>query len=380
MRALHPLRQLNRWHQTLQLRLPGFSYTQGRTLALWSFAAMATQHIGSTTCAHFLAELFGKSSGSMRERLRTFYRRSWQAEAFFAALFSWCVRLQAASAAAAPRVVLALDATLIRDRFSVLAISFLFRGSAIPVAWAVLPANEPGAWLPLCKRLLTRLAESPQAHAFPVVVTADRGLQSRVLFEHIVALGWHPVMRLVRGGLWQAESETSWQPVASVVAAPRERYAASGRLFKTEPLACTLVGLWAEEAEEPWLLMTDLPASEAVALTRGALYGLRAWIEQGFRCLKSGAQQCHRVRMQQPERVARQWLVLSLTLLWTHSVGSSARLVGVGEPVVGRARRELSVHRMGWLRLLARLIRGESLPQPRQLRAEARPCFPAPPS
>jgi hypothetical protein len=45
-------------------------------------------------------------------------------------------------------LVLALDPTLFEDRFTVLAISVLYRSCAVPVMWTVLPGNEPGAWEP----------------------------------------------------------------------------------------------------------------------------------------------------------------------------------------------------------------------------------------
>ena len=55
------------------------------------------------------------------------------------------------------QIALALDATSLGNRFVVLAVSVLYRGCAVPVAWVVLPANCPGAWRPHWLRLLRRL-------------------------------------------------------------------------------------------------------------------------------------------------------------------------------------------------------------------------------
>ena len=55
-------------------------------------------------------------------------------------------------------LALAFDATAQGDAVVVLAISVVYRGSAIPVAWHVLPANVPGAWLPHFQRLVQLLA------------------------------------------------------------------------------------------------------------------------------------------------------------------------------------------------------------------------------
>ncbi len=45
-----------------------------------------------------------------------------------------------------PQLTLALEASTLGDRFVVLAISMHYRGCALPVAWAVLPATATGAW------------------------------------------------------------------------------------------------------------------------------------------------------------------------------------------------------------------------------------------
>jgi hypothetical protein len=44
------------------------------------------------------------------------------------------------------QVALALDASSLGDRFVVLALSVVYRGCAIPVAWTILPANQKHAW------------------------------------------------------------------------------------------------------------------------------------------------------------------------------------------------------------------------------------------
>lgn len=41
-----------------------------------------------------------------------------------------------------------MDAMTLADRFTVLCISVLYRGCAIPVAWKVVRAGEKGAWEP----------------------------------------------------------------------------------------------------------------------------------------------------------------------------------------------------------------------------------------
>lgn len=177
MHQERPLSQCTRWFDTLTTHFPKLSRAQVRTLALWSFAATLTQHIASTTCAFFLARLFEQPQENFRQRLREFY---WQAEqkpgsgrqaleikTCFAPLLRWILSLYRAE-----DLLLALDVTLCRDRLAVISLSVVFRGSALPVAWKILPANEKGAWMPQCTALIKPIAEEPQFLQPPLTLSA----------------------------------------------------------------------------------------------------------------------------------------------------------------------------------------------------------------
>src|SRR5207247_1469032 len=93
------------------------------------------------------------------------------------------------------QLVLALDPTNFGDRFTVLAISVLYRRCAIPVMWTVLPGGEPGEWEPHWERMLKELAALVPA-GWQVLVLTDRGLYSPRLFACLVQQGWHPFLRI----------------------------------------------------------------------------------------------------------------------------------------------------------------------------------------
>ena len=366
-----PQTHVTRWARELARHLPHLSAAERTALALWSYAATVTEHIGQTTCAAFLATALTEPENTLRQRLREFYRpaehkrgphrRDLDVRLSFGPLLCWALWLLR------PReVVLALDPTLCRDRLAVLVVAVVVHGCAVPVAWKAVVANEPGAWMPHWQPMLARLAASIPARTRVVVVT-DRGLQSRDLFAEIVALGWHPLMRLTRNGTWRGRGETSWTPLRALPVAPGEYSIAQGELFSTFRHRCTLVVVWRRGFDEPWLLMTDLPPARC----ERAFYGLRSWIEQGFRALKSGGLRCERLRITDPERAERVWLVLSVSLLWTHAVGATPE---ASERLVDGVRRVLGVHRRGWVRLLGALARGVGLPLPRRSR------WPSPPT
>jgi hypothetical protein len=429
-RRERPLRQCTRWFDILATRFPDLSRAETRTLALWSFAATITQHIGSTTCAGFLAQLFEQPLGNFRQRLREFYwgaeqkrgsgRCTLNVEMCFAPLLRWVLALRQSSSgsgsdsgssgsgssgsgsnsgssgsgsnsgSSSGTLVLALDATLIRDRLAVLSVSVVFRGSAIPVAWAITRAGAQGSWVALCRRLFGSLAEAVPTRQ-KVLMLTDRGLESRRIFAAITDQGWHPMMRLTRRGTWHEAGTDRWQALAGLLSGPGRYDLGNGHLFKTDPFACTLLALWEEDHKEPWLLMTDLsPAQCQSQGMSAACYGLRSWIEQGFRCLKGGAYHYQRTRITDPARAERVWLVMAVSLVWTHALGGTSSGTPSGTPsgntdadtadpsfeptdsgLIGifrvGVRRVLGVHRSGWVKLLVAALRGEDLPLPERL-------------
>ena len=118
-----------------------------------------------------------------------------------------------------------------------------------------------------------------------VIVLADRGLYAHWLFQAIVHLGWHPLLRVNAGGLFRPRGGARWRWLPSFAPQPGTRWQGTGTAFKTCPLNCTLLACWEPAQAERWRLVTDLPPAASSA----AWYGLRAWIEQGFKLTKRGA-------------------------------------------------------------------------------------------
>lgn len=77
---------------------------------------------------------------------------------------------------------LAMDASALSDRVTILSFSVASRGCAIRVAWTMVPGNEEGAWRPHGERVLRLLAEAVPSD-WTVDVMADRGLDAAWLFR-----------------------------------------------------------------------------------------------------------------------------------------------------------------------------------------------------
>src|SRR4051794_25206661 len=209
---------------------------------------------------------------------------------------------------------------------------------------------------------------------FFVIVLADRGLYARWLFQRIVRLGWHPLLRINTGGTFRPAKSVHYQPLRELVPKPGTQWVGAGTAFvgPRRRLNCTLLARWEEGYTDPWLLLTDLAPSAGDA----CWYGLRAWIEQGFKITKRAGWQWQRTRMSDPQRAARLWLAVAVATLGLLSVGGAAEdTIPVGTlpalpanllraPRQRRATRLrlVSVFRQGWQRILVALLHHHRLP------------------
>jgi len=135
---------VSQWEQEVSTALSVLTPAQVRVLAAWSFGMMVTQSCGLTTVAVFLARLRGRGYGAQRQQLREWCddaadkrghkRQEVHVQACFAPLLRWVL---ASWPRGEKRRALALDATTVGQRFTVLAVSVVYRGCAIPVVWAV---------------------------------------------------------------------------------------------------------------------------------------------------------------------------------------------------------------------------------------------------
>jgi Transposase DDE domain len=372
---------LYQWSTVVTTHLPHLSKPQARVLALWSLGMVVARSCALSAVAHFWAGGLGHKANSVRQQLREFCyearakrgtpRQELQVEGCFAPLLGWVLQWWEGH-----QLALAVDATALGQRFVVLAVSVVYRGCAIPVAWTVLAANQPHAWRREWLRMLRQLRPVVPPRMI-VIVLADRGLYARWLYRRIVRLGWHPLLRIKAGGTFRPQASTRFRPLRSFAPRPGTGWQGQGTAFVKHPsrLPCTLLACWGEGYQEAWFLLTDLPPESSDA----CWYGLRAWIEQGFKLTKRGGWQWQRTRMTDPQRAARLWLAVAVATLWLLSVGSAAdecippgTLLDV-RAAWAQARRHrgaprlrlVSVFRQGWTALLVALLNTRCLPRGR---------------
>src|SRR5437016_9695221 len=154
----------DQWLTTIMQHLSHLSKPQATVLALWSFGMVLARSCALTAVSSLLAAGMHRNEQTVRQQLREWYydakrkrgakRQALHVETCFAPLLGWVVSWWQGT-----QLALALGATTLGERFVVLAVSVVYRGCAIPVAWVILPSGTKHArrrwWLRLFTRVLT---------------------------------------------------------------------------------------------------------------------------------------------------------------------------------------------------------------------------------
>src|SRR5947209_891522 len=319
---------LSQWRDTVSRAFPSLSRPQATVLALWSYGMVLARSCGITTGCAALALQLECSEGSLVQRLREWCydakdkkgakRQAVDVTLCFAPLLAWVLSLWPSSEC---HLALAIDASTLKKRFTVLCVSVVYRGCAIPVAWKIVEAEAKGSWQPHWKGVLTQVQAGVPA-SWTVIVLSDRGLYAPWLYSHMMSLGWHPFMRINKQGNFRPLEETYFRGLSTAVPQVKDAWCGEVECF-SEPksrLNCTLLARWDEGYEEVWLVVTDLAPEQASVVW----YGMRSWIEGGFKDTKRGGWQWHQTKMVDPARAERLWLAIAVATLWVLSVGGQA--------------------------------------------------------
>src|SRR5258708_6910059 len=369
------------WQREVQQHLPSLSLSQARVVGLWSYAIVLTKSCGITQVSNWLANILQCPRGRLRQRLREAEyeasakrgskRREVKVEDCFADLLRWVIENWQGK----HELALGLDATTLGERFTVLSLSVVYRGCAIPVAWSFTCAHEAGSW----QEAICALFEHVQG-AIPadwnVLVMTDRGLYAPWLYRAIQHRGWHPLMRVKEGMGLRATGEEAFRPIGERVTRHGRRWSRQGVWSEQgTPMEGTVLVCWERGYEEKLAVVTDLSSEEA----EGAWYQMRFWIEDEFKDEKRGGWRWEQTKMTNPERASRRWLAMAVAMHWVVLVGGeqdgreqdakhqkkphARRKVGRPPKQFHRPRgRELSCFVRGQQAISAAVVRGEELP------------------
>ncbi len=88
-----------------------------------------------------------------------------------------------------------MEATRLRQTFTVLTVRVLYRGCAIPVAWVSVPTTATGAWQPHWLGRLALIDAAIPTSGWGLVL-ADRGRYAKWLYQASRKHDWHPFRRI----------------------------------------------------------------------------------------------------------------------------------------------------------------------------------------
>lgn len=350
------LRLLQEFGQQFRALAPAVRVTRVRTLAALSLGLLWAGRIALPAAA---AAVPGRASDPSTERR---FRR-WLANRRVPVSALWRPLVRALLAGrAGTDVLLVLDPTPHNATATVLTLGVVVHKRVLPVAWHVLPNQEPWRrrqWAYV--RRLFRVAAGWLPAGCAVTLIADSGLSSPELIALCRERGWHFVLRLsadARQGPLLRDAAGRERPLWGLVTAPGQRWFGPVAVFKGAgwlPVQLSIV--WAPGYDAPWLLLSDRPAGWA----RAREYGRRAQAEATFQDGKGRGWDLEASKVTDRARLHRLLLALFVALWWAHALGQQVVRRGLRRRFDRADRRDLSLIRLG-RRWLAELLDADRLP------------------
>jgi hypothetical protein len=269
------------------------------------------------------------------------------------------------------RLYLALDTTVLWDRYCMIHLSVLCCGRAVPLLWRVLEHSSATVAFEQYQGML-RKARWLLRHHDDVMLLADRGFANHELMGWLQASRWHYCLRLpcdvLLHGPKRHPVEVGWlyPPVGEA------RFFRNVGLWQDGIYRCNLVLATVKGAKDSWAVITDEPPS----LQTLWQYALRFRVEELFLDSKSGAFELEDSRLRSPAALERLYLVAAIAIVYTTTQGMAVQIAGLRQQVDPHWRRGISYLKIGLRWLQGVLHKGRELLTPIPLLPkDPQPCF-----
>ncbi|THF68532.1 transposase [Deinococcus sp. Arct2-2] len=256
-------------------------------------------------------------------------------------------------------LVLALDTSVLFEKFCLIRVSVLFRGRAVPLVSHVLEHSSAQV---STAHLLPVLAEVKGLLDFlgicQVRLLADRGFCDTELMGWLQICGWHYRIRIKSSLILAAPDGQRLCKVSEIRLAPREtrcfqNITLTGRHFGPVHVALARPS----DGPEQWQVVSDEPTS----VETFAEYGERFQIEEGFLDEKSGLFGLEDSKIRDANSLERLILVLSVATLLLVSEGIQMVQRGDQRVVDPHWQRALSYLKIGLRAVQYALSRGQTI-------------------
>lgn len=269
------------------------------------------------------------------------------------------------------RLYLALDTTMLWNRFCMIHISIVCGGRAVPFLWKVVNHKSSTVAFTEYKSML-KLAQKLLSNYPDIKLLADRGFANHQLINWLQNSGWHYCLRLPCDVIIHGARR---HPIELKYLIPNKAEAIFYQnigLWLDGQYRCNLVLANVKGVREPWAVVTD----EKPSLQTLWQYGLRFRVEELFLDSKSGAFQLEESQVRDRQALERLYLVVALSVLFSTVHGMTIQIKGLRQKVDPHWKRGLSYLKIGLRWLKGVLHKGRDLLNPVALLSiDPQPCF-----
>lgn len=277
------------------------------------------------------------------------------------------------------RLYLALDTTMLWNRFCIIHLSIVCGGRAIPFLWKVLEHKSSTVAFAEYKIML-RLAAKLLSDYSNIMLLADRGFANHELVNWLQNSTWHYCLRLpcdvILHGVRRHPIELKYLCPPKAQAVLCHDVGLSSRIplriWLDRKYRCNVVLANVKGVKEPWAVITD----ENPSLQTLWQYGLRFRVEELFLDSKSGVFQLEDSKIRHAKALERLYLIVAIALLFATCHGMTLQLKGLRTQVDPHWKRGLSYLKIGLRWLKGVLSKGRDLFFPTTLLSQdVQPCF-----
>lgn len=212
---------------------------------------------------------------------------------------------------------LALDTTMLWNRYCVIRISLVYRGRAVPLVWEVVEHGSSSVAYEAYAALLDAVP-SLLPLGVKVVFLADRGFADTALLAHLRCLRWHFRIRIKASfGVTRAGQQPG--KVEDFTLAPGRALFLHNVAITADRFGPVSLALARHTSNgELWYVVSDEPTSVQTFVE----YGWRFDIEENFLDDKSNGFQLESSLVRDADALARLCLVLAVTTLYLVAQGT----------------------------------------------------------
>ena len=257
------------------------------------------------------------------------------------------------------RVYLALDSSVLWERFALIRVALVYRGRALPLSWMVVKSQSASVAFETYQTILKSAAQVLPSTC-QVVLLADRGFVDRQLFKAARDLGWHFRIRL-KTSVWVGHHQRPMAKVGDLMPPPGQALFLH-RVWLTEhwfgPVHLALAHVQTKNGFEQWAIVSDEPTD----LHTFDEFGLRFDIEENFLDDKSAGFQLESSQIRNAEALSRLCFILAVATLYLVACGVQVEADHLRRKVDAHWQRGLSYLQIGWRWLSHVLSNGKDLP------------------